>query len=244
MKKLIVIEGPDRIGKTSLVSGLISAGIIYKFFNFPEKLCKDPVSILMNRMLTEPEFHNTDPSFKSLLFSVDRLRAKNELVRAVYSTDFPESPIVLCDRYTYSNIAYQIGLNILRGHSGKTWDELKTDADGIGNLVRYVEFHLMEMPRPDLTICLTSGNSDYFSVTRPERAEDDLNDSSIDLQKFINRFFRSEHSVVDQFNMAFWSNEQRMTVDVLSPGSIDFRSKDDILNSIIAELWTRGFLKQ
>lgn len=247
MKKLIVIEGPDRIGKTSLVAGLISTGIIYKFFNFPEKIRKDPVSILMNRMLTEPEFHNTDPSFKSLLFSVDRLRAKNELIQAIYSSDSPECPIILCDRYTYSNIAYQIGLNVLKkGHAGKTWEELKTEADGIGNLVRYVEFHLMEMPRPDLTICLTSGNSDYFSMIPKERTttEDDLNDSCIDLQKFINRFFKSEHSVVDQFNISFWSNEQRMTVDVLSPGSMNFRSKDEILNSVIAGLWSRGFLKR
>lgn len=241
MKKLVVIEGPDRIGKTSLVDGLIDSGVVYKFFNFPEKQQKDPVSILMNRMLTEPEFHNTDPAFKSLLFSIDRLRAKNELLDAIYSDDQRESSIVLCDRYTYSNIAYQIGFD---RKVESSIDELKFSADSIGNLVRYVEFHLMALPRPDLIICLTAGNSDYFSEVHSNRIGDDLNDKSIELQRFINHFFRSEHSIVEQHNMSFWSNEQRIVIDALSSDSMNFRSKDDILNSVIAEIWKRGFLKQ
>jgi hypothetical protein len=246
MKRFIVIEGPDHIGKSSLIGKLIETGKVYSYFNFPQKT-GSPLADLMKKMLLDPSIHNTSPLFKSLLFSVDRLRAKEELVSGLASSSHPQFPFIISDRYTYSNIAYQIGLSVLDrtpvGEFGdKNISDLKEISNEVGNLIQYVEFGIMNLPKPDLVVCLTAGNSDYFSLNRPKREEDDLNDSSVDLQKFINRFFRSDFSSVKSFNLNYWYDRELVVVDVLKKNSVEFREKDDILNQVLREMMIRGML--
>lgn len=237
MKKLVVIEGPDNVGKTTIVDKLVETGIVFQSFNFPDKTSGSPVSGMMKKMLTDESFHKVPPEFKALLFAVDRKEQHTELNKCLYSDEVKHAPVVLCDRYTYSNIAYQTALSVM-----ESIDLGIANEDKIGELVAYLEFDLLRIPEPDIVICLTASNEQFLQRRLLCRfGEDDLNDSNTDLQIFVNRFFRSENSRPDH-NIRFW-NQNRVVIDVCE-SSTSFRRSDDILNEVIAALWVRGGLKR
>jgi thymidylate kinase len=218
MEKIIAIEGADRIGKSTFIEGLHSM-FSFDIYNFPDKSESDEISKLMVKMLSNPKFHQTHPFFKSLLFAIDRYsRFKEVIEERDYSNP---KDLIVCDRYSYSNIAYQMGFA----------QQLKQDGieiKFIGELVKEVEFNLFDVPRPDLIVCLTVGNEDFFERNR--RSDDDLNDQSIELQWFVNRFFRNENPTFEQ-NIKYWlQNENLIIIDVLKEGTLEFKDKEEILN--------------
>lgn len=237
MKNLVVIEGPDNVGKTTIIKKLIETGIVFRSFNFPEKTGDSPLSNLMRKILTDESFHKIPPEFKALLFAADRKAQYDELNTSLYSIVDNHAPVVLCDRYAYSNIAYQTALSLFSSIGNGVSDENK-----IGQLISYLEFDLFRMPEPDVIICLTASNEDFLIRQNLDRfGENDLNDNNTELQTFVNRFFRSENSMPDH-NIRFW-NENRVVIDVCED-AYTFRRPDDILNEIIAALWIRGNLKR
>ena len=238
MKKLVAIEGPDNVGKTTIIKKLIETGIVFRSFNFPEKTADSLISNLMKKMLSDESFHRIPAEFKALLFAVDRKAQYNELNKCLYSDEEKHSPIVLCDRYTYSNIAYQTALFLFASIENM----VSSNENKIGQLISYLEFDLFRMPEPDIVICLTASNSDFLLHQNLDRHEEnDLNDKNQELQIFVNRFFRSENSRPDH-NIRFW-HQNRVVVDVCE-SSTSFRRSDDILNEVIAALWVRGGLKR
>ena len=95
MKKLIVIEGLDKVGKTTLVLNLkdrFQEGAA--FFNFPSS----EFSYLRN--LTK-DFENTTPYLRDLAHALSHGLTYLEIEKIKDSVDY-----VICDRYYFSSFVY------------------------------------------------------------------------------------------------------------------------------------------
>jgi len=248
MYKHIVIEGPDRIGKSTIIKEMIKSGLVSHYFNFPRKDATNPLSSLMQNVLTIPSFHSVHPSLKALLFSVDRYQLKESLGKALdhqrpvivgLNESFEEDrsrhekQIILCDRYTYSNLAFQIGSGVILGLSDEELIE-------IGELIRYLEYDIFKMPKPDLIISFTA-SSDSFIIKRRESLfseENDLNDTSAYLQLSVNRFFKSNDKGIKANNLDFWEKDvKQLIIDVTDPDNLnEFKKPDLVFNEVMDHL--------
>ena len=98
---LIVLEGNDRVGKTTqamkLVDWLKSQGKPTKFYRFPDR--STPIGSLINQyLLGEQKMHN---NAIHLLFSANRWEKFDEMFAAIKS-----GHTVVVDRYSFSGVAY------------------------------------------------------------------------------------------------------------------------------------------
>jgi dTMP kinase len=104
--KLIVLDGADGVGKTTqtelLVSKLREEGIHVAMFDFP-RYKESLFGNLVGRCLAGEfgDFVRLSPYLASLPFTLDRVGAKEDLLRELSSS------CVVCNRYVPSNIAYQ-----------------------------------------------------------------------------------------------------------------------------------------
>lgn len=148
--KLIIIEGTDCSGKETqtkkLEERLISEGKKVFRFSFPQydtptgKIIGGP--LLGKDYICESWFkENTskiDPLTISCYFAADRRYHINTILKHLENED-----VVLLDRYTFSNMAYQ-GCNF------------KTNEEKINffKKIETLEFDILELPRPDMVIFL------------------------------------------------------------------------------------------
>ena len=141
--KLFVIEGVDGAGKSTQIRLLkdffSKKGFNCEYMHFP-RTDSPYFGELIARFL-RGEFgslHEVDPYLVAMLYAGDRKDASN-----VISNWLKEGKIVLLDRYTYSNIAYQCA---------KLQDIQAQD-----ELMRWIlslEFDHFAIPKPDLNIFL------------------------------------------------------------------------------------------
>jgi len=107
--KFIVIEGPDGSGKSTLARNL--AGLLDqagKSVYLTAEPSARPVGQLLRRYLTHDFAAFPSWSTLALLFAADRLdHVENEI-----APELARGKIVICDRYTLSNMVYQ---SVLRG---------------------------------------------------------------------------------------------------------------------------------
>ncbi len=94
MKKLVVIEGLDKVGKTTLVEKLKNSELSAKFFNFPSS------EYPYLRALTK-DFENTSHYIRDLCHAVTHGLTYVEIEKIKDSVDY-----VICDRYWYSSLVY------------------------------------------------------------------------------------------------------------------------------------------
>ncbi|RLE43893.1 dTMP kinase [Candidatus Woesearchaeota archaeon] len=136
MGKLVVFEGIDGSGKKRhvelLKENLEQSGFRVATFSFPRY--EHFYGQLIGKYL-RGEFGDPDPVLISVLFAIDRLHAKNELLDALKENDF-----VLVDRYVPSNQA----------HQGARSDDWKWFVE----FVEEKEYVVNRMPQPDLVIYL------------------------------------------------------------------------------------------
>lgn len=149
--KLIVIEGTDCSGKKTqtelLIKNLQSEGIKCVNFSFP--FYSSPTGkIIAGPLLGKPQYgvegyfpegaSNVPPKVASLYYTADRLYNIDKV-----TTLLNAGVNVVLDRYIESNMAHQAG-------KAKTSKE----RDDILEFLENLEFKLLKLPRPDLTLFL------------------------------------------------------------------------------------------
>jgi dTMP kinase len=141
--KLFVIEGVDGAGKSTQIKLLQdffrNMGYISEYLHFP-RTDQPYFGELIARFL-RGEFGSldqVDPYLVAMLYAGDR-KDSSDLIKGWLK----DSKIVLLDRYTYSNIAYQCA----------KLKDLKSQ-DRLMNWILKLEFEHFAIPRPDLNIFL------------------------------------------------------------------------------------------
>ncbi len=141
--KLFVIEGVDGSGKSTqlnlLKEHLSKDGFKIEFLHFPRT--ESPwFGELIARFL-RGEFgslNDVDPYLVAMLYAGDRKDASETI-----TSWLNDNKIVLLDRYTYSNIAYQCAKL-----------ESRMEQDRLMNWILKLEFEHFRIPEPDLNIFL------------------------------------------------------------------------------------------
>ncbi len=141
MGKLIVIDGSDGSGKTVQTGLLVAAlrqGGSVAMFDFPQY--DRPFGKLLQRAL-HGEFGNfaeLSPYLASLPYMLDRATVRDTMRSAL------EQGHVVCNRYTSSNLAHQMG---------KLSDMAERAA--LKAFLEQAEFDELQLPRPDCVIYLS-----------------------------------------------------------------------------------------
>jgi dTMP kinase len=181
--KLFVIEGVDGAGKSTQIKMLkdffSAKGQSCEYLHFP-RTNAPYFGELIGRFL-RGEFgslNEVDPYLVAMLYAGDRKDASEKLRNWLN-----EGRIVLLDRYTYSNIAYQCA-------------KLKDiqSQDKLMNWIFQLEFSHFDIPKPDLNIFLdvpfaftekklssgrTGNDREYLNGTR------DIHEESLTFQKKV-----------------------------------------------------------
>jgi len=141
--KLIVIEGVDGAGKSTQLKLLrnffTGKGYDCEYMHFPRT--DNPYFGELIARFLRGEFgtlNDVDPYLVALLYAGDRMDASAKITNWI-----KEGKIVLLDRYTYSNIAYQCA----KLHETTAQDKLM-------KWILALEFDHFAIPRPDLNIFL------------------------------------------------------------------------------------------
>ncbi len=181
--KLFVIEGVDGAGKSTQIKLLrdffSKKGYNCEYLHFPRT--ETPYFGELIARFLRGEFgslNDVDPYLVAMLYAGDRKDASS-----LISNWLSEEKIVLLDRYTYSNIAYQCAK--LHDVSGQ---------DKLMNWILSLEFNHFAIPKPDLNIFLdvpftftennltkarTGNDRDYLNGTR------DIHEESMVFQKKV-----------------------------------------------------------
>lgn len=223
--KLFVIEGVDGSGKSTqlnlLGDFLTGEGYKCEYLHFP-RTGSPFFGELIARFL-RGEFgslRDVDPYLVAMLYAGDRKDA-SETIRKWLG----ESKIVLLDRYTYSNVAYQCA-------------KLK-DNDSRNKLMDWIirlEFEHFGIPVPDLNIFLdvpfsftekkllskrTGGDRDYLN------GSSDIHEESLDFQKKVREIYLKIASSGSQMTVVNCSDKDG---SMLPPGKISMNILEVIRN--------------
>jgi thymidylate kinase len=143
MMKLFVIEGVDGAGKSTQIKLLrdffLKKGFNCEYLHFPRT--ETPYFGELIARFLRGEFgslNDVDPYLVAMLYAGDRKDASN-----LISNWLSEEKIVLLDRYTYSNIAYQCA---------KLQDV--SSQNKLMHWILSLEFNHFAIPMPDLNIFL------------------------------------------------------------------------------------------
>ncbi|MDX9930642.1 MAG: dTMP kinase [Bacteroidales bacterium] len=181
--KLVVIEGLDGAGKSTqikmLTGYLEGKNLIYRYIHFP-RTDAPFFGELVARFL-RGEFgtvENVDPYLVAMLYAGDRKDAADEI-----NEWLSEDNLVILDRYTYSNIAYQCAK--LRDLS---------ERQKLRKWILDLEFSHFRIPVPDINIFLDVPLSFTSSKLNASRQGDDrkylrgladIHETDIDFQKRV-----------------------------------------------------------
>lgn len=136
MHRLIVFEGIDGVGKATqvkmLAKKLKKQGDAVTVFDFPQY--KTPIGKLIREYLKGNNKH-LSPYAVASLYAIDRALAAHDIRTAL------KKGVVVCNRYTPSNIAFQ---------SEKMSQK---QADAFKRFVETLEYSNLDVPKPD-RVCL------------------------------------------------------------------------------------------
>ncbi|HOX40599.1 MAG TPA: thymidylate kinase [bacterium] len=141
--KLIVVEGSDGSGKKTqadiLLQNLEKAGYETAFYDFPQYYSSF-FGAMVGRYL-DGEFGGADdvsPYLSSLLYAGDRWQASEKIEK-----DLADGKIIVTNRYTQSNMAFQVAKMKKKG-----------DKEKLRSWINELEFGVYGIPRPDLILFL------------------------------------------------------------------------------------------
>jgi dTMP kinase len=181
--KLFVIEGVDGSGKSTqlrlLSEFLTGKGYSCEFLHFPRTDAPYFGELIARFLRGEfGSLNEVDPYLVALLYAGDR-RDASEMIRGWLDN----KKIVLLDRYTYSNIAYQCA---------KIDD--KNAQDKLMNWILNLEFEHFGIPKPDLNMFLDVPFSFTEKKLRSDRSGNDrtylkgtrdIHEESLNFQKRV-----------------------------------------------------------
>lgn len=213
--KLFVIEGVDGAGKSTQIKLLkdffIKRGYKCEYLHFPRT--ETPYFGELIARFLRGEFgtlNEVDPYLVAMLYAGDRKDASD-----LIGNWLKEGKIVLLDRYTYSNIAYQCAK--LQDQSGQE------------ELMRWIlnlEFKHFSIPQPDLNIFLdvpfeftekkllnirTGSDRTYLNGTR------DIHEESLVFQKKVRDIYMKVARADNRLSLVDCSNGNG---EMLPPGKI------------------------
>ncbi len=181
--KLFVIEGVDGSGKSTqlklLSDFLIRKGYNCEFLHFPRTDAPYFGELIARFLRGEfGSLNEVDPYLVALLYAGDRGDASEKIRNWL-----DNKRIVLLDRYTYSNIAYQCA----------KIDDLN-EQNKLMNWILNLEFEHFGIPKPDLNLFLDVPFSFTEKKLRSERSGDDrtylkgtrdIHEESLNFQKKV-----------------------------------------------------------
>jgi dTMP kinase len=204
--KLFVIEGVDGAGKSTQIKMLreFFANIGYKceYMHFPRT--ETPYFGELIARFLRGEFgslNEVDPYLVAMLYAGDRKDA-SETIRNWLN----EGKVVLLDRYTYSNIAYQCAK--LKSSEAK---------DDLMNWILSLEFSHFAIPKPDINIFLdvpfaftekklsdtrTGNDRSYLNGSR------DIHEESLTFQKDVRDLYLRVSRKDDRLALVDCSNKK------------------------------------
>jgi dTMP kinase len=142
--RLIAVEGIDGSGKGTqcqmLFDALRRSGVSAELLQFPQYESSF-FGAEVGRYLHGDfgQLRDVHPKFSALLYALDRFEARDRLIAAL-----GEGKVVICDRYTPSNVAHQ---------SARTDVSLRSD---MSSWIQHVEYHVLGLPKPDVVFLLDS----------------------------------------------------------------------------------------
>ena len=149
MGRIVVFEGIDGSGKTTQVQLLLGhlQCIGYRccklsFPRYTENFFGAEVGKYLNGDFGDIEYNH--PKLVSLLYSLDRFQSAKEVKELLENNDF-----LIFDRYIASNIAHQ-GSRLVNEYNYDKEEAFKA----IKDWVEKVEYEILGVPRPDLTVFL------------------------------------------------------------------------------------------
>jgi dTMP kinase len=181
--KLFVIEGVDGSGKSTqlklLSEFLTRKGYSFEFLHFPRTDAPYFGELIARFLRGEfGSLNEVDPYLVALLYAGDR-RDASEMIRGWLDN----KKIVLLDRYTYSNIAYQCA----------KIDDMNAQ-DKLMNWILNLEFEHFGIPKPDLNMFLDVPFSFTEKKLRSDRSGNDrtylkgtrdIHEESLNFQKRV-----------------------------------------------------------
>ena len=195
--KLLVIEGIDGAGKSTqiklLSNYLHDIGYNYEYLHFP-RVDTPYFGELIARFLRGElgSISEVNPWIVAMLYAGDRKDAADIIRRWLDS-----GSIVILDRYTYSNIAYQCA---------KVADEIERDR--LMNWIIDLEFNHFAIPKPDMNIFLDVPFSFTEAKLQSKRNGDDriylrgskdIHEESLDFQRRVREMYLRLLNVSDDF---------------------------------------------
>jgi dTMP kinase len=224
--KLFVIEGLDGSGKSTQIKLLteyfVEKGYSCEYLHFPRT--ESPYFGELIARFLRGEFgtlENVDPYLVAMLYAGDRKDA-SEMI----SKWMKDGKMVILDRYTYSNIAYQCAKI--------------TDADKKKELMSWIfalEFEHFAIPRPDLNIFLDVPFAFTEKKLTSVRSGDDraylngtadIHESSLDFQKKVRDIYLEVADLDDRLEVVNCNN--RINNSILAPQEI-FKMIVNLINS-------------
>lgn len=102
----VTFEGPEGGGKTTQIQLLAT---FLRENGFEVLVTREPggtgMGISVRNILLDPSFEKMDQRAELMLFAADRAQHVSDLIRP----SLEDGKVVLCDRYTDSTVAYQVG---------------------------------------------------------------------------------------------------------------------------------------
>jgi thymidylate kinase len=168
MGKLIVIEGADHIGKSSIIKNV--EGYLKEIEKKSVKVMKFPnpensyIQDYLNGDL------DMTPEEVSKIFADDRRDSAHEIFMNLDKYDY-----VILDRYVLSNLLYQCGSIYQKTKSAFLMFDLIT------TMIAY-EYDLNNIPQPNMTLFIRRE-----AVIPTDFDNDDVLETNIELQQFVNK---------------------------------------------------------
>lgn len=227
--KLIVIEGVDGAGKSTQIKLLqeyfLSLGYSYEYMHFPRT--ESPYFGELIARFLRGEFGSldaVDPYLVAMLYAGDRKDASETI-----SSWLKEGKVVLLDRYTYSNIAYQCA----KLHDSE-------DQDALMNWILALEFSHFKIPKPGLNIFLDVPFAFTEKKLSDKRIGSDRNylNGSSDIHEESLLFQKNVRSIY----MKIAQKDKSLAVVNCSKDMVSMLPPEDIFSLILKLLSTRKLI--
>ncbi|MHA2497395.1 MAG: dTMP kinase [Candidatus Hodarchaeales archaeon] len=156
---LIAFEGIDGSGKTvqslALKTKLEERGLSCSLFSFPAYEM-EVGQLIFDHLHDKNQAFAWNPRVISILYATNRMELRSKIVNAL-----AENQIVICNRYTHSNVAFQ-GAKVNR-----------QDQVEFIQWIEKLEFEIFELPRPDIVIFLNLAPSQtvQFIAAKKDKTE-------------------------------------------------------------------------
>ena len=175
--KIIVIEGLDGSGKCTqskiLFDSLKSLGKNAKVISMPnyDSESSGPIKMYLESKISNDP-NEINPYATSSFFAVDRFISYFRDWKSFYNN---ENSIIICDRYTTSNMIYQLA----KVECDK-WDEFL-------NWIDEYEYKYLKIPRPDLVIYLKVPLHISHKLVQSRSTSYDLHESNLNFLRICEK---------------------------------------------------------